>query len=363
MSAPLRFLTLAIAGWAAVRMTALGAIPGFTITPARAALPPIVPTQLASFEPQLAPPTPWPNEPVAAAAPGQYFPQFRPMAIPVPYYMPVSAPAAQVASALPALAPRGPWSLPALDPSSIYYPAAAEGFSPLPPLNAIAQPAAQSVPAAVQSQQPGGKLDRWQMSSWAVLRGPSSPGTLAAGGTLGGSQGGARVTYAFNKWLAASLRTTSPLGGSRGAEIAGGVRFTPMQSVPVAFTLERRQSISSFGGGRSDFALFAESGLYNRPVPLGFLLDGYMQAGMVGIGKRDLFADGALAFTRPVYGRYSAGFGMWGGYQTGIYRVDAGPRVTVRLRNNIRAHVDYRQRLAGSALPNSGAALTLAADF
>jgi len=47
----------------------------------------------------------------------------------------------------------------------------------------------------------------------------------------------------------------------------------------------------------------------------------------------------------------------------GLYRVDAGPRLTMRVRCNIKAHLDWRQRLAGNARPGSAAALTLAADF
>ena len=43
--------------------------------------------------------------------------------------------------------------------------------------------------------------------------------------------------------------------------------------------------------------------------------------------------------------------------------VDAGPRVSMRVKDNIRMHLDWRQRLAGEALPDSGPALTLAADF
>ena len=137
----------------------------------------------------------------------------------------------------------------------------------------------------------------------------------------------------------------------------------PFQSIPIAITAERRQAISSHGGGRSAFALFAEGGLYRQPMPLDFSLDAYVQAGVVGFNRRDLFADGALAFTRPVYGRFSAGFGLWGGAQPGVYRVDAGPRVSIRVRDNIHAHVDGRQRVAGTAQPGSGPALTLAADF
>jgi hypothetical protein len=54
---------------------------------------------------------------------------------------------------------------------------------------------------------------------------------------------------------------------------------------------------------------------------------------------------------------------VWGGAQPGVYRVDAGPRVTMKVRNNIRVHFDWRQRLAGNAQPGSGPAVTLASDF
>ncbi|QNM81796.1 hypothetical protein H8M03_06915 [Sphingomonas sabuli] len=171
------------------------------------------------------------------------------------------------------------------------------------------------MPAPTAAALPAGPrpLDRLQLSSWAVLRGASSPGALATGGTLGGSQGGARLLYNFDRRLAASVRTTSPLGGSSGAEIAAGLRVTPIPSLPIAFTAERRQSISPHGGGRSAFALFAEAGLYRQPMPWRFQMDFYAQAGVVGLRSRDYFADGALTLTRPVFGRVSAGLGVWGG--------------------------------------------------
>jgi hypothetical protein len=43
----------------------------------------------------------------------------------------------------------------------------------------------------------------------------------------------------------------------------------------------------------------------------------------------------AATGTRPVWGRVSAGFGLWGGAQPGAYRVDAGPRISLRLRDSI----------------------------
>lgn len=87
----------------------------------------------------------------------------------------------------------------------------------------------------------------------------------------------------------------------RGGELAAGVRVHPLRSIPVWITAERRFQLGRYGGGRNAFALFAESGLYNQSLPWGFTLDGYAQAGIVGLSSRDLFADGGATFTRPVY--------------------------------------------------------------
>jgi hypothetical protein len=163
--------------------------------------------------------------------------------------------------------------------------------------------------------------------------------------------------------FAASLRSSTPVGGARGGEIAAGLRVTPFRTIPISLTAERRQAIGSTGGGRSAFAMFIEGGVYQRPMPWGFELDAYAQAGVVGARRRDLFADGGFTMTKPIYGRYSAGFGMWGGIQPGIYRLDMGPRVSMRVRNNMRVHLDWRQRVVGNAEQGSGPAITLAADF
>ncbi len=62
---------------------------------------------------------------------------------------------------------------------------------------------------------------------------------------------------------------------------------------------------ADIGGGRNAFALFAEGGLYQRPMPWQFNLDAYLQGGVVGVKSRDWFVDGALALTRPVYSNFS----------------------------------------------------------
>lgn len=378
MSAPVRFLALLVVAWGGVRAATLGVIPGFTVSYAKTApaeppliaateFPPIPPVESALSEQ-------WPGQwtdhsaapplPLAAAEPR--YRASAPVQVPRSYYAPYAYPY-MLPAAAPAPPPRPQWQLPAYSNGD-----SPEFYTPIPPIDdwQVAGLASNSLPdrrsgpvPQVLAQAPASQpLDRLQMSSWALLRGAPAPGALASGGTLGGSQAGARLTYAFNRWIAASVRTTSPIGGSVGAEIAGGVRVTPFRSIPLAITAERRQSISPHGG-RSAFALFAEAGLYRQPMPLKFNLDAYVQAGIVGVSSRDYFADGALAFTRPVYGRFSAGFGFWGGVQPGLYRVDAGPRISFRVRDNIHIHADWRQRLVGNAHPASGPALTLAADF
>ena len=379
MSASLRFLAMAIVGWTGIRAATLGALPGteaFTLgraeAPSRAVaantVPAIVPTEFAALEPVGAELF----EPAATATTPDLQAQSpagpAPAAMPI-YPYPVSVPggASYIQASLPAPR-RGRLAKVTPEPAAVFY-------SPIPQLDEwpLSRMASASMPvhrsATTQPQQSlpqaalKARLDRLQLSTWALLRGRPGPASLATGGTLGGSQAGARLTYNFSPLLAASLRTSSPVGGGRGGEVAVGVRLTPFRSIPVSLTAERRQAIGSTSGGRSAFALFLEGGVYQRPMLWGFALDAYAQAGVVGARRRDLFADGGFTFTKPLFGRFSAGFGMWGGVQPGIYRVDAGPRVSMRVRNNMRVHLDWRQRLAGNAEPGSGPALTLAADF
>lgn len=148
----------------------------------------------------------------------------------------------------------------------------------------------------------------------------------------------------------------------RGDEVAGGIRWTPLRSIPISFTAERREGFGRFGG-RSAFALFAEGGIYHRALFNKVYLDGYIQGGVVGAHHRDLFVDGGATLTRPIWRNFSGGIGVWGAAQPGLYRLDAGPRISMDVRRGIKIHADYRQRLIGNAAPPSGPALTLAADF
>ena len=355
MRPSLRFLALAVVGWIGVRAAALGMLPGgelFRIERSEAKTPPIIPTQFPAIEPVALAQGP---VPYAQAA---YEQQARPFMVPVYYPAPVSAPAPARTPNVDALLPEPRHtfygSTPALDdmPMSRLASVSIPLSSPTPPA-----PAAPPLP-------PG--LDRVQVSGWALLRtqqtGIAGSRSLASGGQLGASQGGARLIYNFNRQLALAARFSSEVG-RRGGEVAAGVRVRPLVSLPVWLTAERRQRIGRFSGGRSDFALFAEAGLYQRPLPWRLSLDSYVQAGVVGIKSRDLFVDGAMTVTRPVYRKFSLGFGIWGGAQPGLSRLDAGPRLTMQVRPNLKVHADWRQKLAGNARPGSGPALTLAGDF
>ena len=366
MSAAVRFLAVVVAGWVVVRGVTAGMLPGpemFTAgrADAASATPQIVPTEFPPIEPVAGPaamPTPYPYPyPAYAYSPP---PPVRYAAVPMYYPAPVSAPR-QNAPPEDAYARFEPEPQPQFfaDIQPIdQWPLTQKGPTSTPDWNGR-----PTKPGLLARMIPAKHLDRLQMSTWALMRGPPGEGALASGGTLGGSQAGARLSYALNRQIAATVRSSTPIGGSRGGEVAAGLRFTPFPSIPIALTAERRQKFGRFSTGRNDFALFLEGGVYQQPIAWGFNLDGYAQAGVVGIRTRDLFADGGFALTGPLFGRFSAGAGVWGGYQPGIYRIDAGPRLSMELRRNVRLHLDYRQRIAGAAEPRSGPALTLAADF
>jgi hypothetical protein len=353
-------------GWAGFRAATLGVLPGaeiFRIDRSDAKPPAIVPTQFPPIEPvAAAQPMPISSADYPYAQPYGGAAAMRPIVVPVYYPAPVSGAAdaktPALTSLLPTPRPQFYSPIPVLDE----WPLSRIAATSMPPLRSNVVAPAQSIPARLRQS----GIDRLQLTTWALLRAQSAgvAGTrsLASGGSLGASQAGARLTYNFTRQIAASVRSTTEVG-RRGGEVAGGVRIQPALGIPLWVTAERRQRIGRFGGGRNAFALFLETGLYGRPMPLGFALDTYLQAGVVGVRSRDKFIDGSLALTRPVYKQFSAGFGVWGGAQPGVYRVDAGPRVTMRVRNNVRVHFDWRQRLAGNAAPGSGPAVTLAGDF
>ena len=362
MRPSLRFLAAAVVGWAGLRAATLGALPGaelFQFVPRPAPAPTVV---AASQFPEIEPIAPAPAlpPPLQEAAMPYGMSPMQPLMIPV-YY---SYPSAPVQAPRPPASP-AVWDLP--EPRRQFYSPAADVW-PLSATVATWVPAAPPPIPPMQSTAPAiiaQRLDRIQLTMWAMLRSRqdlTGATSLASGGTLGGSQAGARLFYNFSPDLAAVVRSSSEVN-RRGGELAAGIRARPLRSIPVWVTAERRQRLGRYGGGRNAFALFAETGLYDRPLPWGFTLDGYAQAGIVGFHSRDLFADGGATISRPLFRQFSGGFGVWGGVQPGLYRVDAGPRLTMKVRRNVCVHLDWRQRVAGNAEPGSGPVLTLAGDF
>ena len=195
MSASLRFLALAVVDWAGVRAATLGALPGteaFTLgrnEPVRVAatseVPAIVPTEFPAIDPVGADMSALYGQ----AAPGtQAAPPYPagPVAVPI-YYYPVSNPggAPFVQASLPAPR-RGRLTEIAPEPAAVFY-------APIPqlddwPLSRIASatmPARRSTANAGPQSQPQpimkARLDRLQLSAWALLRGQPGPSGLATG--------------------------------------------------------------------------------------------------------------------------------------------------------------------------------------
>jgi hypothetical protein len=365
MSNSIRFLGAAIFAWVAVRAVSLGMIPGTqalafdaeAAQSARPRTPPIQPTPLPPIEPM--------SQAYPASPPSSgYGPQFAyagyPPYPPYPVYVPMMASAARSTAPQIVYVDRYP-SLPA--EINVYggAPPTLDGGQPAAAVGSPATvPERQSTPTFGELKVP--RLpDRLSISSWATMRDRYGSDSLANGGLLGGSQAGARLLWRFDPHFSASLRASSPINSQRGVEAAAGIRYRPLTSIPVAFTLERRHAFRDYG--QSAFALFAEGGVYGRSMPLGTTLDGYVQAGVVDFNNPDWFVDGQAAVTRPVWRTLSAGFGVWGGAQPGLSRLDIGPRASLRLGSRMRVHLDYRYKLLGNAVPGSGGVVTLAGDF
>ena len=363
MSQSIRFLGVAILTWAAVRAVSLGIIPGtealaFDASAAQPMhpLPPIEPTLLPPLNPVAPPPPPQPmminSHPMMAPGFGAY-----PVYAPYPVYLPAQATAAR--SSPPQVVYVNP--APA-EPREVHVYGADLSLAEQPQHLAMADRVA-SLQSAPRFDRPAPRagLDRLSMSGWATMRDKAGPDSLANGGTLGGSEAGSRLMWRFTPQLAATVRASAPINSQRGAEAALGLRYQPFAQWPIAITLERRQDFRDYG--QSAFAIFAEGGVYGRPMPWRSTLDGYFQAGVVDFNNPDWFVDGQAAVTRPVWRNLSAGIGLWGAAQPGLSRFDAGPRMSLGLGRGMRAHVDYRLNVAGNAQPGSGAVVTLAGDL
>jgi hypothetical protein len=221
-----------------------------------------------------------------------------------------------------------------------------------PPLSVPLDPGS---PAASQRS-------RFNLSAWLLARGDVAPG-LAAAGQLGGSQAGVRARLALTQHLHLAARLSGPLQTGLGKETAIAIDVRPIASAPITFTVERRIALDR--GGRDAFGIGAFGG-FDRELAPQLRLDGYAQAGLVGLKRRDAYVDGALRAEREVLHRSGLrvgfGVGTWGGAQPGAARLDVGPQLVARI-SGFRLGAEWRQRVAGDARPGSGPVVSLGADF
>lgn len=245
--------------------------------------------------------------------------------------------------------------------------AAADGplWFPLSPA-APADPG-QGKPFWIQRQ-----LGGWALAGWVYLREGSGSASRAIGAAsqLGGSQAGLRLGYGFGETGRARAygRATVAIERPEQREVAFGLAFAPLAHVPIDVAIEQR--VAAGKEGRSALAVMASGGVSEVALPAGFRLDAYAQAGVVGARRRDAFADGAVVVDRSLGPDDTSVFRLGalaaGAVQPGAARVDVGPRLTLRLPEvgqGSRIALDWRQRIAGDARPESGFALTVAGDF
>lgn len=234
-------------------------------------------------------------------------------------------------------------------------------------------------PTAARSEPGQGKpfwirrqLAGWSLGGWAYIHGgdQSQPEGIAAASQLGGSQAGLRLAYGFGDTGRARAygRATMAVRRTEEREVALGLAFAPLPRFPVDLAVERR--IAAGQEGRSAFAAMVSGGVSDLALPGGFRLDAYGQAGVVGVRRRDGFVDGAIVVDRRLGPDENAALRLGalaaGAAQPGAARVDVGPRLTLRLPDvgeGSRIALDWRQRVAGDAHPQSGLALTVATDF
>ncbi|MBD8698522.1 hypothetical protein IFT54_01705 [Sphingomonas sp. CFBP 13714] len=203
------------------------------------------------------------------------------------------------------------------------------------------------------------------VSSWLLARGGAS-GTVS-GGQLGASQAGVRVVYAVDAVprLGLTARVAAPLEG-RGREAALGIEWRPTRW-PVRLIAEQRFVLD---GGRGGPTVGVIAGYGPAEIAPGARIETYGQAGAIMRDGVEGFVDGAARVTHGVAERgrlrLDAGVGAWVSAQRGATRGDLGPSLGLAVplgRRSVRLALDWRQRIAGTARPGSGPALSVGSDF
>lgn len=215
---------------------------------------------------------------------------------------------------------------------------------------------------------------RWSGDAWALVR--SGGGTIGAGpgaAVYGGNQVGGVLRYRLiggdPRRLTAYIRASAALNGSGEREAALGISVRPVAAIPVVVGAEGRV------GRFAKLTLVRPAAMAVTEIPPVSLpgkarAEFYAQAGYVGGAGATPFADGQLRIDGRVVQagplEVRAGAGAWGGVQRDAARFDVGPAVTLGVSQSAasaRIGLDWRFRVAGTARPASGPALTVSAGF
>jgi hypothetical protein len=254
------------------------------------------------------------------------------------------------------------WKLPNIETGTF----AKTVLMPPEPETIIQPPAA--VPSA-QEMQPVRPKSRLTGDLWLFSRSTSGPiiGTL-----LGGSQGGGRLKYRLSSnptrpSLSASLRFAKPLQG-QGLEISPGLSVGVGQKWPIELIVERR--VRPEKGNEDQWALLAAAGIPTTELAKGLTLEGYAQAGIVGVKKPISFAQVGIGLHRSIASennlQIKAGAGLWADQQKTTGRLDLGPEIVAVMKAGerpLRLSAQWRFKVAGDAQPGSGPSLSIATSF
>ena len=221
---------------------------------------------------------------------------------------------------------------------------------------------------------------RWSLDAWTFWRQGSDAAPISQGRVpiYGASQVGAVVQYRLApnarrdpRIYARAYRAMVRRGEN---EVALGVSARPLARVPLRVAGEMRYTDAAFTDELRPSA-YAVTEFAPVALPFGTRLEAYGQAGWVGGASSTAFADGQMNLSREVRAvadatdngvRLSVGAGAWGGAQSDAQRLDVGPTVRIDLTVGqvpARLSIDWRERIAGQASPDSGLAATLSTSF
>lgn len=204
------------------------------------------------------------------------------------------------------------------------------------------------------------------------LTNPFGTALQPSGSQYGGSQAGGILTYRLvgnqSRNLSAYSRISSALAVKGQGEVAIGAKIKPIKGLPISIYAESR--IRESTSDRHAEAVFVAGGSGPDEIMHNAFLETYGQAGYVFQKNGSYFFDGSASIQKKLMGagagQISLGGAVWAGGQEGANRLDMGPRVNIDVPfgdSNIRASVDWRQRVAGNAEPDSGLAVSLSTGF